>query len=165
MTSTSPVYSPQELRSAFGRYTTGVTIVTCRDVQGEPVGLTCNSFASLSLTPALVLWSLRQQSPSLAAFTGASHFAINVLAEDQVALSRHFSSPVADKFSQGRWHEGAGRAPVLEGSVAQFECRLHSTQLLGDHVLFVGEIVRLSEAALPPLVFQAGHYRLMGEVL
>lgn len=165
MPNTPPEYSPQELRSAFGRFATGVTIVTCRGPGGEPVGLTCNSFASLSLTPPLVLWSLRQQSPSLAAFTAASHFAVNVLAEDQVALSRHFSSPVADKFSEGRWHEGAGGAPVLEGAVARFECRQHQRHDAGDHVLFIGEIERLTEAALPPLVFQAGHYRLIGEIL
>ena len=158
-------YTPQELRSAFGRFATGVTIVTCRGPNGEPVGLTCNSFASLSLTPPLVLWSLRQHSPSVAAFVAASHFAVNVLAEDQVDLSRHFSSSVADKFSEGRWHDGAGGAPVLEGAVARFECRQHQRHDAGDHVLFIGEIERLTEAALPPLVFQAGHYRLIGEIL
>jgi 4-hydroxyphenylacetate 3-hydroxylase, reductase component len=158
-------HPPQALRSAFGRFATGVTIVTCRDANDQRVGLTCNSFASLSLNPPLLLWSLRQQSPSLAAFEQSAFFAINVLAEDQVELSRHFSSPVADKFSEGRWHEGLGRAPVLEGTVARFECRRVSSQIAGDHVLFIGQIERMDEAPLPPLVFQAGHYRLMGEIL
>ena len=88
-----PVHTPDELRRALGRFATGVTLVTCRDAAGSPVGLTANSFNALSLHPPLVLWSLRVESPSAQAFMAASHFAVNVLAAGQVALSRHFARP------------------------------------------------------------------------
>lgn len=160
-----PPIDTKALRNALGRFTTGVTIATCRDALAQPVGLTANSFNALSLDPPLVLWSLRSASPALPAFTAASHFAINVLAEGQVQLSRRFASPVPDRFAQGQWAEGAGGVPVLAGCCAVFECALHSHQAVGDHVLFIGEVVALHEAALPPLVFQAGHYHLLGEIL
>jgi flavin reductase (DIM6/NTAB) family NADH-FMN oxidoreductase RutF len=153
------------LRTALGRYATGVTIVTCVDGDGAPVGLTANSFAALSLDPPLVLWSLRQQSPSLAAFQAARHFAVNVLAESQVQLSRRFASPALDKFAQGGWSAGVGGVAVLAGAAALFECEVASHQVAGDHVLFIGRVLSFHEAALPPLVFQAGHYRMLGEVL
>ena len=93
--------TPQALRAALGRFTTGVTIVSCVDANGAPVGLTANSFNALSLEPPLVLWSLRRASPSVGAFVQATHFAINVLAESQVDLSRRFASQVPDKFADG----------------------------------------------------------------
>ncbi len=110
------------LRAALGRFATGVTIVSCRAADGSPVGLTANSFNSLSLQPPLILWSLRSVSPNLDAFLAASHFAVNVLAENQVELSRRFASPVPDKFAEGLWAEGLGGAPVLAGCAAVFEC-------------------------------------------
>lgn len=115
---TSPPVDPRALRGVLGRFATGVTIVACRDAEGVRVGLTANSFNALSLDPPLVLWSLRSASPSLAAFAGARHFAINILAEAQVELSRRFASPVADKFAEGVWSEGLGGAPVLTGAAA-----------------------------------------------
>jgi 3-hydroxy-9,10-secoandrosta-1,3,5(10)-triene-9,17-dione monooxygenase reductase component len=160
-----PPFDAKALRTALGRFTTGVTIATCRDALGQPVGLTANSFNSLSLDPPLVLWSLRCASPALPAFQQASHFAINVLSEAQVNLSRRFASAVADRFAEGQWSDGAGGAPVLTGCAAVLECALHSQQTVGDHVLFIGRVENMHEAALPPLVFQAGHYRLLGEIL
>jgi 4-hydroxyphenylacetate 3-hydroxylase, reductase component len=160
-----PVITPGELRAALGRFATGVTIVTCLDADGQRVGLTANSFNALSLAPPLVLWSLRQVSPSLPAFRAASHFAVNVLAESQVALSRRFASPAVDKFALGHWSEGEGGAPVLTGCAAVFECRSLPAQEAGDHVLFFGDVLRAAEAAVAPLLFQAGHYRMLGEVL
>jgi 3-hydroxy-9,10-secoandrosta-1,3,5(10)-triene-9,17-dione monooxygenase reductase component len=160
-----PPIDAKALRNALGRFTTGVTIATCRDADGRPVGLTANSFNSLSLDPPLVLWSLRLASPALPAFRAASHFAINVLAESQVGLSRRFASAVADRFAEGIWADGIGGAPVLAGCAAAFECALYHQQEAGDHVLFIGRVERLHDAALPPLLFQAGHYRLLGEIL
>lgn len=153
------------LRAALGRFATGVTIVCCRALDGSPVGLTANSFSALSLQPALVLWSLRAASPTLPAFMAASHFAVNVLAENQVDLSRRFASPMADKFAEGLWSEGLGGAPLLAGCAAVFECEQVSAQTAGDHVLFIGRVLRVSEAPLTPLVFQSGHYRMLGEIL
>lgn len=153
------------LRSALGRFATGVTIVTCRDAAGERVGLTANSFSALSLSPPLVLWSLRRASPSLAAFEAARHFAVNVLAETQVELSRRFASPLPGKFDEGVWSRGQGGAPVLAGSAAVFECERVATHDGGDHLLFIGRVLRLGDIAVAPLVFQGGHYRMLGEVL
>lgn len=156
---------PRQLRSALGRFTTGVTIVTCCDALGQFVGLTANSFNSLSVDPPLVLWSLRSVSPSVAAFEAAPRFAVNVLAEAQVDLSRRFASKAEDRFAEGAWALGEHGAPVLAGSAAVFECELVSQQVAGDHRLFIGRVLACTESALPPLVFQAGHYHLLGEVL
>ena len=107
---------PRQLRNALGRFTTGVTIVTCCDAQGSYVGLTANSFNSLSLEPPLVLWSLRTASPALAPFLSAPRFAVNVLAESQVDLSRRFASKVEDRFAEGAWALGEQGSPVLAGA-------------------------------------------------
>ncbi len=157
--------SGEALRGALGRFATGVTIVTCRDAAGSPVGLTCNSFSALSLDPPLVLWSLRRSSPSLAAFDAAGHFAVNVLAETQVELSRRFASPKLDKFGEGVWQAGLAKLPVLAGSAAVFECQAFERHDAGDHVLYIGRVLRLADLAVAPLLFQGGHYRMMGEVL
>jgi flavin reductase (DIM6/NTAB) family NADH-FMN oxidoreductase RutF len=149
---------PDELREALGRFVTGVTIVTCRDAQGQPVGLTANSFNALSLDPPLVLWSLRESSSTIDAFTAASHFAVNVLAAEQVDLSRRFARPSSAKFDAG-----VGAPPLLAGCVAVFECRRRSHHAAGDHVLFIGEVERIGGAAATPLVYHAGHYRTLSE--
>ena len=156
---------PKALRAALGRFATGVTIITCNDADGTPVGLTANSFTSLSLDPPLVLWSLRQASGSLAAFVGSRHFAINVLAETQVELSRRFASQQSDKFAEGAWAPGIGGVPVLAGCAAVFECAVETRQDAGDHVLFIGRVLRLADLAVAPLLFQGGHYRMLGEIL
>jgi len=165
MTPESEPIAPAALRSALGRFTTGVTIVTCRDAAGVPIGLTANSFNSLSLDPPLILWSLRANSQSLPAFRGATHFAVNVLAEAQVDLSRRFASPQTDKFGEGQWADGLGGAPILAGCAAVLECERFSEHVAGDHVLFIGRVRRLFEAPLQPLVFQSGRYHLLGEIL
>lgn len=160
-----PPLDSRSLRTALGGFATGVTIVTCLDAQGAPVGLTVNSFNALSLEPPMVLWSLRLASPSLVAFDGASHFAINVLAEAQVDLSRRFASTQAAKFDEGLWARGAGGAPVLAGCAASFECELASHQVAGDHRLYLGRVVAANAQALPPLVYHGGRYHLLGEIL
>lgn len=155
----------QALRTTLGRFATGVTIVTCRDADGAPVGLTANSFASLSLDPPLILWSLRRESSSLAAFDAATHFVVNVLAESQVDLSRRFASQMPDKFAEGHWLDGSGGAPVLGGCAAVFECMHEARHEAGDHVLYIGRVLKMADLAVAPLLFQGGHYRMLGEVL
>jgi len=154
-----------ELRAALARFATGVTLVTCLDAQGRRVGLTCNSFASLSLDPPLVLWSLRRRSPSLPAFTAATHFAVNVLAEAQVDLSRRFAHSGGDRFAAGVWQPGLGGAPRLDGAAACLECETVSHQDAGDHVLFIGRVRRLARTAHAPLLFHGGHYHRIGAVV
>ena len=155
----------RQLREALGRFTTGVTVVTCCDAAGAFVGLTANSFNSLSLEPPLILWSLRSASPAMVAFEAASRFAVNVLADSQVELSRRFASKSEDRFAEGSWSLGVHGAPVLVGCAAVLECETVSHQVAGDHRLFIGRVLACSESALAPLVFQAGHYRLLGEIL
>jgi flavin reductase (DIM6/NTAB) family NADH-FMN oxidoreductase RutF len=157
--------TPRALRSALGRFATGVTIITCLDARGERVGLTANSFNSLSLDPPLVLWSLRRESPSHDAFESATHFAINVLAESQVDMSRRFAAPVDDRFAEGTWSAGLGGAPVLAGCAAVFECTTHARLDGGDHRLYLGRVLRLTDQSVAPLLFHGGHYRMLGEIL
>lgn len=156
---------PRALRGVLGRFATGVTIVTCLDAAGGRVGLTANSFSALSLDPPLILWSLRLASPSLPVFRAASHFAVNILAESQVDLSRRFASPIDDKFAEGLWHDGAGGVPVLAGAAAVLECERSAEQDAGDHVLFIGRVLRMADLSTAPLVFHGGHYHMLGEVL
>jgi 3-hydroxy-9,10-secoandrosta-1,3,5(10)-triene-9,17-dione monooxygenase reductase component len=156
---------PRRLRTALSRFTTGVTIVTCTDAAGERVGLTVNSFSSLSLEPPLVLWSLRRESPSAAAFSAARHFAVNVLAESQVGVSRRFAARKADRFAEGDWASGLHGLPVLGGTAAVFECETVSTQVAGDHLLFIGRVLACAETTAAPLLFQSGHYRTIGHAL
>lgn len=150
------------LRSALGRYATGVTLITCRDAAGQPIGLTANSFNALSLDPPLVLWALRRVSPSLAAFQQASHFAVNVLTQAQKSLSQRFASPVADRFAEGVWSDGLGNAPVLAECTAVFQCELQQQLEAGDHVLFIGRVMAVSDADAPPLLYHGGQYRQLG---
>lgn len=164
-TTEEALVSPQRLREALGRFATGVTIVTCLDPELGRVGLTANSFNALSLEPPLVLWSLRRQSAQMLAFARAEHFVVNVLAEDQLALSRRFASRRDDKFDEGDWLPGEGGAPVLAGCTAVFECETFSRQDAGDHVLFIGHVLALAQTALPPLAYHAGHYHGLGGAL
>lgn len=156
---------PSALRHAFGRFATGVTVVTAVDAQGEPVGLTVNSFSSLSLDPPLLLWSLRRSSPSLQVFCTAPRFVVNVLAESHLEVSRTFASRVSHKFDGGPWERDAEGLPLLQGAAARFVCARQSHQEAGDHVLFIGRVLQMSETHEPPLLFQGGRYRRLGSAL
>jgi len=152
-------FSAGEFRAALGMFATGVTIVTARGADGSLVGLTANSFNSVSLTPPLVLWSLAQRAGSMPVFSRGSHYAINILAADQKDLAQRFAMRDIDRFAGVAWREGAGGAPVLEGAAAVFECANRSQYQEGDHVIFVGEVERCSWAAnAQPLIFHGGRY-------
>lgn len=156
------------LRDSLGAYPTGVTIVTARAPDGRPVGLTVNSFASLSLDPPLLLWSLANRSPNLRAFRTASHFAINVLAEHQADLARRFATPtIADKFQgvalRRAPQPGAELAPLLEGAVAHFTCASRDAIETGDHTLFIGRIEHHLREPGDPLVFHGGRFGTLAQ--
>ncbi len=154
-----PSFSSQEFRQALGTFATGVTIVTARSSSGAPIGLTANSFNSVSLDPPLVLWSLAQAAASLAAFRGGSHYAINVLAADQRALAERFAARGADRWAGVEFSTGMGGAPLLDGAAASFECFNRSRYDEGDHVIFVGEVERCSwRAGASPLLFHGGRF-------
>lgn len=155
------------LRAALGSFPTGVTIITTRGPNGEPVGLTCNSFNSVSLEPPLVSWGLRLASSNLDAFRQAPSFTVHVLAERQNELSTRFASrAVADKFAGLPWHAGLDGAPVLEGCVATFECRKFAEHVAGDHALFLGQVVRFEhKGGEDSLVFYRGAYMALAQSL
>lgn len=164
--STARIAARRALRDALGAFPTGVAVVTARSAEGLPVGVTVNSFASLSLEPPLVLWSLNLKSPSLAIFEQASHFAVNVLSAEQAHLSRRFATPAPDKFDGLEVSEGAGGAPVLAGTAACFECRTEARYPGGDHRLFIGHVEHYShDKTRAPLLFHRGRYREAGEHL
>jgi flavin reductase (DIM6/NTAB) family NADH-FMN oxidoreductase RutF len=154
-----PAFSARDFRLALGMFATGVTIVTARSADGRVIGLTANSFNSVSLQPPLVLWSLARSAASLAVFSAGSHYAINVLAADQKALAERFATRGADRFQGVTFDEGAGGAPLLHGAAANFECFNRSRYEEGDHVIFVGEVERCSSrAGASPLLFHGGRY-------
>ncbi|WP_309626538.1 flavin reductase family protein [Methylibium sp.] len=155
----TPSFTALDFRSALGMFATGVTIVTARTPQGERVGLTANSFNSVSLAPPLVLWSLGRSAGTLPAFARGSHYAINILSAAQHELAERFASKTDDRFAGVAWREGASGAPLLDGAAAVFECFNRSQYEEGDHVIFVGEVERCSvTAGASPLIFHGGRY-------
>jgi flavin reductase (DIM6/NTAB) family NADH-FMN oxidoreductase RutF len=150
---------PQEFRAALGLFATGVTIVTARTADGVPVGLTANSFNSVSLSPPLVLWSLRSAALSMPAFARGSHYAIHILAAEQLELARRFATPGIDRFAGLAFEQGSGGVPLIPGCAALFECANRSQYEEGDHVIFVGEVERSHHrAGAQPLIFHGGRY-------
>ena len=155
----TPNFSSLQFRGALAMFATGVTIVTARTAEGTLVGLTANSFNSVSLEPPLVLWSLARAAASLPAFSTGSHYAINILSADQHALAKRFATKGVDRFVDVAFADGAGGAPLLAGAAATFECFNRSRYEEGDHVIFVGEVERCSHrAGASPLLFHGGKF-------
>ena len=155
----TPGFSKNEFRASLAMFATGVTIVTARSASGELVGLTANSFNSVSLSPPLVLWSLSQAAGSMATLSTASHYAINILAADQKELAERFASKREDRWNDVAFTEGSSGAPLLAGVVASFECFNRSRYEEGDHVIFVGEVERCSHReGAAPLLFHGGKF-------
>ncbi|HKS45846.1 MAG TPA: flavin reductase [Amycolatopsis sp.] len=152
-------FDPRELRRALGQYATGVTVVTARGPDGRKVGMTANSFTSVSMDPPLVLWCPAKNATSLPAFAEATHFAVNVLGADSEHIARQFATPAPDKFTALDLVEGTGGTPVLPDAVAQFECRTVQCIDAGDHVVFLGEVESFRAAGGDPLIFHAGVLR------
>lgn len=155
-------FDAREFRKCLSQYATGVTIVTSLNEAG-PVGVTANSFSSLSLDPPLVLWSIGRSSRSCDAFINASHFAINILTSDQIDLSQKFSSKEVDKFVDVDWSPGVGGVPVLKKTLASIECSQQKIYDGGDHVIIVGLVERFSTFDGDGLVFAQGRYRIAGD--
>ncbi|SPH24246.1 FMN reductase (NADH) NtaB [Defluviimonas aquaemixtae] len=150
------------LRNAFGAFATGVTIVTTRQPDGTPRGFTANSFTSVSLDPPLLLVCLAKTAHSCESFMQAAHFAVNVLAEDQKAVSGLFASQVADKFGQCSWKAGAADVPLVDGSLAQFACEREQLVDAGDHVVLIGRVIEASVRDGNPLGYFRGNYFSIG---
>ena len=154
-----PNFSKAEFRAALGMFATGVTIVTARSSAGELVGLTANSFNSVSMAPPLVLWSLAKSATSMHAFSTGSHYAINILGADQQDLALRFASRDTDRFVGVDFVDGVAGAPLLAGAAATFECFNRSRYEEGDHVIFVGEVERCTQrTGASPLLFHGGKF-------
>ena len=149
---------PISLRRALGAFVTGVTVVTTRGADGEPVGLTVNSFNAVSLSPPLVLWSLSLRAASYEAFMQSTHFAVNVLAADQIGLSQRFAKTGGEKFNGVAWRTGLAEMPLLDGVVASFTCRNTHRHPGGDHLIFLGEVLAMEANGGVPLVYAHGRY-------
>ncbi|MDO8315180.1 MAG: flavin reductase family protein [Rugosibacter sp.] len=151
----------KQFRHALGSFATGVTIITTRDEAGGAIGVTANSFNSLSLDPPLVLWSIGVKAFSYPAFAKAKHFAVHVLAADQQALSDRFARPSTEKFDGVLFEHGLGEVPLFPGCAAVFECSTERCVEGGDHVIMIGRVERFSvnESALP-LMFYRGRYAI-----
>jgi flavin reductase (DIM6/NTAB) family NADH-FMN oxidoreductase RutF len=158
MNTPSPVFDSRDLRNAFGSFATGVTVVTSGHAGSRLVGVTANSFSSVSLDPPIVLWSLGASSPSLEVFDQTERFVINILSLEQVDLSKRFSSSATDKFEGLNFTEGLGGLPVLNGCVATFECKTLQRLLVGDHILFLGQVEEYRYERKPTLMFCQGSY-------
>jgi flavin reductase (DIM6/NTAB) family NADH-FMN oxidoreductase RutF len=153
-----PGFSQREFRDALAQFATGVTVVTTRSNGGPCIGLTVNSFSSVSLSPPLILWSLDRRAGSLSTFLACTHFAVNVLAHDQRELAKRFASSVGNRFTGVPLRIGTSGTPLLEGCVAWFECVRREEHHAGDHVIFIGEVMHCEHGRGMPLLFHAGRY-------
>ncbi len=151
---------PRTLRDALGCFATGVTVVTAMDADGNPVGLTANSFTSVSLDPPLLLVCIAKTSNSLKVMQQVSHFAVNVLQIGQQPVSNLFAKSGEDRFSNTPWQAGQNGAPILTGALVNFECRRHAEHDGGDHIILIGHVERARyEPRRDPLLYFKGKYR------
>jgi 3-hydroxy-9,10-secoandrosta-1,3,5(10)-triene-9,17-dione monooxygenase reductase component len=160
MTTPTPPFDPKDFRRALGMFATGVTIVTARAADGTSVGITANSFNSVSLQPPMVLWSLAKNARSLAVFSASEHWNVHILSNEQDALSNRFARAGEDKFAGLALDESINGAPLIPGCSARFQCRTAFQYEGGDHIIFVGEVTGYDACALPPLLYVTGDYAL-----
>jgi len=161
MTSQASAFDSRAFRRALGNFATGVTIVTAATPAGAKVGVTANSFNSVSLEPPLVLWSIDKRSGSYEVFEQATHFAVNVLAADQIELSNQFARPRDDKFA-GIDHEiGMGGAPLFADCSARFQCEKYQQVDGGDHWILIGRVLAFDDIGRSPLLYHQGAYSML----
>jgi len=146
------------LRDTFGAFLTGVTIVTSTDNQGKPLGFTANSFSSVSLEPPLLSVCLAKTASSYPVFNQTAHFAVNILAEDQKALSNTFARPSEDRFANVNWQLSENNNPILKETAAWFDCTVYQRIEAGDHVLLLGEVKAFANSGKTGLGYARGAY-------
>ncbi|MBS7838421.1 p-hydroxyphenylacetate 3-hydroxylase reductase component [Wohlfahrtiimonas chitiniclastica] len=154
----SAQFDSRAFRRALGNFATGVTVITAQDAEGNKAGMTANSFTSVSLDPALVLWCIDKNAKSYDIFQHATHFAINILAADQIDLSNNFARHREDKFEGIAHHEGLGKVLLLDDAAAHFECELFKTVDAGDHYILIGKVLSFNDDGRAPLLYHQGTY-------
>jgi len=156
----------RNFRQALGSFPTGVCLVTTVSADGKREGMTINSFASVSLSPPLILWSIRDDARSAEAFLAGRSFILSVVAAAQRELAIHFARPAPDKFSawETDFDVGIAGCPRLLDSVATFECTTYSRHQEGDHTILLGRVERFSSSDAPPLLFHSGQMGSLWEL-
>lgn len=150
----------RQIRDVFGQFATGVTVITTQTAEGKKIGMTANSFSSLSLDPPLVLWSLSKTAPSITAFSKASHFAIHILSAEQQAISQHFARGAEDKFATIAHETCEQGVPILNEALTTLLCKNIQQYEGGDHLIFIGELTHTRQQEGEPLLFHRGQYAL-----
>jgi len=150
---------PRSLRQLLGQYATGITVVTALDVNQRKIGMTANSFTSVSLDPPLILWNIAKSATHFEDFKQAEYFAINILNEDQYLESKHFSKSADDKFEGLDDVDEYMGIPILNKSLTTFVCRQYELHEAGDHYIIVGQIEACRNQMGNPLVFHNGQYK------
>lgn len=153
--------SGKQFRHALGEFATGVAVITASDPAGELLGMTMSSFNSVSVDPPLILFSIDRRAHSLAAMESAGGYAVNILSRSQEALSNRFARALSDKWENVLRTAGYAEAPLLDGALAHFECEPYATYDGGDHVIFVGRVVKYTThpGKPEPLLFFRGRYQ------
>ena len=157
-----PGIDPAELRGVLGCFATGVCVVTTLGDQGRPVGMTINSFSSVSLDPPLILWSIGLKTPSRSAFNRHRSFAVNIMGVAAKDTTLTFARPSDDKFAGVEWSAGLDGVPVLKEAMAVLECKIESQIVSGDHEIFIGRVMRIDQSDGEPLLFHKGKFAALG---
>ena len=160
---TDETIDPRELRDVLGHFATGVTVVTTLGECGAPVGLAANSFASVSLDPPLVVWSLNLNAPSLGAFRTHPSFAINIMCDQSKDLALKFARPAPDKFAEVDWYAGLDGVPVLLTAAVVIECKTEARIPGGDHEIYLGRVLNFHRTDKSPLLFHKGKFATLGD--
>jgi 3-hydroxy-9,10-secoandrosta-1,3,5(10)-triene-9,17-dione monooxygenase reductase component len=156
MLDSTPDFDPRALRDAFGQFASGVTVVSLVDDAGRPTGVTVSSFSSLSLSPALCLFSLGKTQASAKWIEAGTGFNINILSTDQEKAAWQCAKPAEDKFAGIAWYPGQNGLPVLADSLCHFECAKWNVYDGGDHIIVVGRITHFERNEGKPLLFFRG---------
>lgn len=165
MTPTEDHIDPRALRDVLGCFATGVCVVSSIGDNGAPVGMTINSFSSVSLDPPLILWSIGLKTPSRSAYQTHPGFAINIMGTDAKDLALNFARPSDDKFADVDWSPGHHGVPVLNDALAVLECSVEERIAAGDHEVFIGRVARMSRKDGAPLLFHRGSFAEIGAAL
>ena len=153
------VIEAQELRRVMGHFATGVTVITTRDKEGTPNGLTANAFMSLSLNPPLVIISVDKKATCYSCFEPECYFTVNFLSEDQEEISRRFATKGVAKFADLKWRAGSNGVALIDDALGTVECKIVQCHDGGDHTIVVGEILKAVAHGDRPLLFFKGKYQ------
>lgn len=160
MSQLATAIEPSRFREALGHYASGLTVITSH-TEDEPIGFTCQSFHSVSMSPPLVSFNVMASSYSYPKIRQAGRFLVNILAQDQVAISNLFARQGADKWSALDWHTSPLGNPIIPGSLHWLDCEIHAEHAVGDHLIVIGEVKALNTPQTPtaqPLLYFKGQY-------